>query len=777
MTSRRLAVIALVGMLIGTPAPDAAAGSNELNASVTGASSVPPSIANSRRVLVRWSTSAAPASARAGERVGAVAGAIGRKVDVVRTTGSGAVIYDVGRKLGGDAPGILRAIGRITNVVSVEPDLWMTSDALPNDPYATQLWGMKGPGDGSPYGIDAQSGWATTTGSGIVVAVIDTGLVSHPDLAGQTVPGYDMISDLGVANDGGGRDADPSDPGDWCDGEASSWHGTHVAGTIAALANNSLGVFGGAPGVKIEPVRVLGTCGGYSSDITDGIRWAAGGTVPGVPANPNPARVLNLSLGGSWSTCPPEYGSAIADARSRGAIVVVAAGNSSADSANVTPANCLDAVTVAAINVNGIKASFSNYGAHVDLAAPGVGIWSTVNSGATVPAGSTYAPYSGTSMATPHVALAAALVAAAYPALSPDEIALALQESALAFPADTSGTGCPSMGCGAGIATAGGTLADLAAAQTPTAPGAPTGVAATPGGTTAVVGWTAPASNGGSPITGYTVTSSPGGKTCTWSSGPRSCAIGGLADGLYTFTVRAANAVGPGPASGPSAQIRIDATAPTVTGPVATVVTGSTVTSKASVRLSWTGADSGAGIASYEVSLSTNGGAYAVVATTTSASYARSLGVSTSTTYRFRVRALDKAGNASGYAVGATFHVKRVQQSNAAVRYSGSWSLGTSSSASGGSYRRTSTAGRSVSFTFTGRSIAVMAYKSAAVGSVKVYLDGVYKTTISEHATSTLWRRVVYALAVTSGSHTIKLVCSGTGAHPKIDLDAFLVIY
>ena len=521
--------------------------------------------------------------------------------------------------------------------------------------------------------------------------MIDTGLVSHPDLVGQTVPGYDMISDEDVSNDGDGRDADPSDPGDWCGVHGSSWHGTHVAGTIAALANNSLGVFGGAPGVRIEPVRALGTCGGYSSDIADGIRWAAGGTVPGVAANPNPARVLNLSLSGSSPTCPPEFSSAIADARSRGAIVVVAAGNSSADSANYTPANCLDAVTVAAIDVNGIRASFSNYGPNVDIAGPGVGIWSTVDSGETVPAGSTYAPYNGTSMAAPHVALSAALVAAAYPDLTPDGIALALRQSALAFPADASGTGCPSRGCGAGIATAAGTLADLAAG--PTAPGAPTGVGATPAGTTAVVGWTAPASNGGSSVTGYTVTSSPAGKTCSWTSGPLSCVIGGLADGLYTFTVRATNVAGPGPASGASAQIRIDSTAPTVTAPVATPVVGSTVTSVAAVRLDWTGADSGAGIASYEVSLSTNGGAYAVVATTTSTTTARSLSVSTSTTYRFRVRALDKAGNASGYATGATFHVKRVQQANAAVHYSGSWSLGTSSSASGGSYRHTSTCG------------------------------------------------------------------------------------
>ena len=155
MTSHRLAVFALVGVLVGAPAPVAAAGSSTLSASVTGPSSVPPSIANSRRVLVEWGTPAGPASARASERAVALAEAIGGEVNAVRSTGSGAVVYDVGRKLGADAPEILRAIGRMPNVESAEPDLWMTSDALPNDPYAAQLWGLQGPGDGSPYGIDA----------------------------------------------------------------------------------------------------------------------------------------------------------------------------------------------------------------------------------------------------------------------------------------------------------------------------------------------------------------------------------------------------------------------------------------------------------------------------------------------------------------------------------------------------------------------------------------------------------------------------------------------
>ena len=178
-------------------------------------------------------------------------------------TVSGTSIYRLTAPLGVDASRILAALRRMPGVDSVEPDLWVTPDVVPNDPLASQLWGLLGPGDGSPYGIDARAAWSTTTGTGVTVAVIDTGLLfGHPDLAGQSVPGYDMITSPAVSRDGGGRDPDASDPGDTCQAEPSSWHGTHVAGTIAALADNAIGVFGGAPGGRIEPVRAIGACGG-----------------------------------------------------------------------------------------------------------------------------------------------------------------------------------------------------------------------------------------------------------------------------------------------------------------------------------------------------------------------------------------------------------------------------------------------------------------------------------------------------------------------------------
>ena len=252
----------------------------------------------------------------------------------VRRTASGAQVYRLPD--GADQAVVMAQLRAVPGVVSVEPDIWMTptiaSPTAPptNDTYAADMWDLMGPAQGSRYGIDAVDAWPLTTGQGVVVAVIDTGLLfNHPDLAGQSVPGYDLISDYGqtkpngghfpdVAGDGNGRDPDASDPGDWprniddCGTDVSSWHGTHVAGTIAAIANNGLGVFGGAPGVKVQPVRVLGHCGGYMSDVIDGIYWAAGssqvsdGGAGVLPANPyadcttaNPCvRVLNMSLGG-----------------------------------------------------------------------------------------------------------------------------------------------------------------------------------------------------------------------------------------------------------------------------------------------------------------------------------------------------------------------------------------------------------------------------------------------------------------------------------------------
>ncbi|MFY9512540.1 MAG: S8 family peptidase [Rubrivivax sp.] len=344
------------------------------------------------------------------------------------------------------------------DVEYAEPDRMMQPLLTPNDASYTSQWHYFE----ATGGLNAPTAWDQSTGSGVVVAVLDTGYRPHADLAANIVGGYDMIIDTAVSNDGNGRDSSALDPGDWvatneCGSNAaqnSSWHGTHVAGTIAALTNNGSGVAGVAFGAKVLPVRVLGKCGGYTSDIADGITWASGGTVSGLPANPNPARVINMSLGGGGA-CGTTTQTAINGARGRGTVVVVAAGNSNANAANYSPASCSGVVTVAAVNRSGGRAYYSNYGAVVDVAAPGGdtrtastnGVLSTLNSGSSAPGADSYAWYQGTSMATPHVAATAALMLAKNPALTPDQVESLLKSSARAFPATCSQ-------CGSGIVNA-----------------------------------------------------------------------------------------------------------------------------------------------------------------------------------------------------------------------------------------------------------------------------------------------------------------------------------
>ena len=353
-----------------------------------------------------------------------------------------------------------------------EPDRLMQAQYLPNDPQYSSQWHYSE----AAAGIRAPLAWDKSRGAGVVVAVLDTGVRRHVDLASNLLAGYDFIVDTTVAADGNGRDTDPTDPGDWADaGEcgtgsaarSSSWHGTHVAGTIAAVSNNQTGVAGVAHGAKVLPLRVLGKCGGYTSDIADAIVWAAGGAVAGVPVNPTPARVINLSLGGAGA-CDITTQNAINSARSRGAVVVVAAGNSAANASNFSPAGCAGVITVAAVGRSGARASYSNYGAVVDIAAPGgdgsAGIQSTLNAGSSTPGADSYASYMGTSMATPHVSGVVALMLARNPALTPDEVETRLKASAAArgFP-----VACAQ--CGSGLLD-GNRAVDAAAGTTTTTP-------------------------------------------------------------------------------------------------------------------------------------------------------------------------------------------------------------------------------------------------------------------------------------------------------------------
>ena len=378
---------------------------------------------------------------------------------------------------------IAKRLGADPDVEYAEPDQIMQSTLVPNDPQYVNQWGYFAPAPGL-MGANLPGAWDLSTGSASVyIAVIDTGIRPHADLAGRYIGGYDFINTLAVANDGNLRDSDPSDPGDWvaaneCGSNAaanSSWHGTHVAGTIAAAGNDGLGVTGINWVSKVVPVRVLGKCGGYTSDIVDGMRWSAGLSVAGVPANPYPAKVMNLSLGGS-GTCSSTYQNAINAINAAGAVVVVAAGNSNANASAYSPASCAGVVTVAATGKAGNRSYYSNYGASVEIAAPGGdknadgstgAILSTLNAGLTTPGADSLAYYQGTSMATPHVVGIVSLMLSVNPALTPAQVTQMLQSTATAFPA---GSTCTTALCGAGIVNAAGAVA---AAQNPPPPSAP----------------------------------------------------------------------------------------------------------------------------------------------------------------------------------------------------------------------------------------------------------------------------------------------------------------
>jgi len=357
------------------------------------------------------------------------------------------------------------------SVEYAEPDRILEPLATPNDTQYGQQWHYFE----TTGGLNLPAAWDKSTGSGVTVAVIDTGYRPHADLAANIVAGYDFIADTFVANDGNGRDNDARDPGDAvsageCGGgdpaqdESSSWHGTHVAGTVAAVSNNGSGVAGVAFNARVQPIRVLGKCGGYTSDIADAIVWASGGTVSGIPANATPSRVINLSLGGGGA-CDSTSQNAINSARGRGTVVVVAAGNSNANAANYSPASCSGVITVAATNRSGGRAYYSNYGTVVEVAAPGGdmrssaanGILSTLNSGLTAPGADNFAYYQGTSMATPHVAGVVALMLAKNPALTPDEVSTRLIASTRPFPATCSGCGSGIVDANAAVDAAGGT--------------------------------------------------------------------------------------------------------------------------------------------------------------------------------------------------------------------------------------------------------------------------------------------------------------------------------
>jgi serine protease len=366
---------------------------------------------------------------------------------------------------------------------------------IPNDPLfqpvagsSSGQWYMLTPSNATPSSdvaaIDAVSAWNLTTGSsGTVIADVDSGVrFDHPDLlragfGGRLLPGYDFVGEdydintgaaLGtylVANDGDGWDPDPSDPGDWIDAADqtntnlfpsascpiadSTWHGTRVVGILGAITNNATGIAGMTWSPYILPVRALGKCGGYDSDIMIAMQWAAGMTVSGVPDTPFPADIINLSLGGSGA-CLSDYQAVINTLNAMGVLIVASAGNSSGPVES--PANCQGVLAVAGLRNVGTKVGYSSFGAEVGVSAPAGNcvnssgaclrsIDTTTNTGLTTPEDNTYTnqvnPNLGTSFSAPIVSGIAALMRAVNGNLAPAQLIARIEASASPFPANT----------------------------------------------------------------------------------------------------------------------------------------------------------------------------------------------------------------------------------------------------------------------------------------------------------------------------------------------------
>lgn len=380
-------------------------------------------------------------------------------------------VLEIGAQLNiDDVTSLSKGLEDDPQVAYAEPDLIMQTLRVPNDTRYNEQWHYFEP----TAGINMPEAWDITTGHpAVVAAVIDTGMTNHQDIKANLVPGYDFISNAWSANDGDGWDSDPSDTGDsiqpgdcgFSDGNlipmnasSSSWHGVHVMGTIGAVSNNGQDVTGVSWQSRIIPLRAMGRCGGYLSDIISAMEHSAGsrkGRLRTVPANPHRVSVVNMSLGGEGVGCPRSYQDAIDLLVANNITVVVAAGNENRNAAFSTPANCRNVVVVGAINRKANRSWYSNFGNQVDISAPGGetrfqnnGILSLSNSGLTDPGINTLSYYQGTSMAAPHVTGVIALSYAINPEITPQRREALLKETARSFPGRST---CSKSKCGAGI--------------------------------------------------------------------------------------------------------------------------------------------------------------------------------------------------------------------------------------------------------------------------------------------------------------------------------------
>ncbi len=669
-----------------------------------------------------------------------------------------------------------RALLADPNVVAVVPDelIQLTAQTIPNG--VRRIGGRSSSAaaiDGTDQRVDAD------------VAIVDTGIAAHPDL-----------------NVAGGYNCSTADRTLWRDKQG---HGTHVAGTVGAI-DNDFGVVGVAPGVRLWAVKILNDDGyGLLSWYVCGLNWILAQRDPGDSSRPL-FEAVNMSVAKSGaddhacgSVSDDILHAAICRVVAGGITVVAAAANDSGSASKRVPAAYNEVITVSALADTDGKAgglggnscyswgtydkddtfaNFSNYGADVDLIAPGKCIWSTKP-------GSTYAYSSGTSMAAPAVTGAVALYKSSRPAATPAEVKEALQylgnlNWATSTDPDTkheklldvsriaklgSFTFNPASATGE-LAETGGTITIPVSIDRSAAffERVRLSVQDLPAGWTAafaaasLMGWTTEA-------TTLTVTVPPG------TSG-----------GTYDLVITGVNQARTKTLTVP---VRVTNDAPTASAPTAAPakgsqvgITGSGTPSTVALKVSWAAAtDPSSAIVGYELERRVDSGSW--VGTMALAPSARSFtfaGLSLGASHTFRVRAQDAAGNWSPWATSVAYRLRTVGDRSSSLTYSGTWKRAAVSSATN-AVRTTSTrAGATVATTFTGRGIAVVMPRSSARGRVTIYIDGVKAATVDTYYKSTQARRVVWAKTwKTAGSHRILVRVSGTAGRPTVSLDGLLV--
>jgi subtilisin family serine protease len=680
-----------------------------------------------------------------------------------------------------EAIGALRGHGSV--VAAAQPDCRVHATRLPDDVFLDAEWGLHNTGQfGGIAGrdIDAAAGWdIRTDATAAPVAIIDTGMnLDHPDLVDNLWTNPGEIPGNGVDDDHNGF-VDDVHGFDFVDDDAvpedENGHGTHVAGIIGARGDNNFGVAGVAWTATLMPLRVLDANGSGTVDaIIRALDYAAA----------NGARITNNSYGGRGFD--PALFDAFAAAGDAGMLQVVAAGNDGSDT-DVAPESpgsfrLSSLISVAATDPGDGLAAFSNFGrTTVDIGAPGVHIASTW------PA--QFAPFAsfvfldGTSMATPMVSGVAALVAAQNPTFTPAQLhdrilATARPNASLAGKTVTGGvvdlgraldtpfdaTVALSQASDSGVSSTDRITNANPLVFDVTFPRAITGLAA------------------GDFVRGGTATGCGVG-TPTGSGRSFHVAVSACSSGSVTLTLKKSSVADAITTLGPSAAVTspsvvVDHARPSASGLVVAPRTGTTL-SGTSIRLhlTWSASDTGgSGIADHELQVSTDGGATWTNVSTTLANPVANVVAASSGTIRYRVRAVDGAGNVGAFLTGPNESPRLVQETAAAITYSAGWTTAASSSYSGGTVRFATTAGTTASFTFTGRSIAFVTTRAANRGQVRIFLDGTLQTTL-DLGGATTFRSVVWQRTfTTSVARTVRLEVVGTAGRPRVDLDAFAVL-